>query len=187
MGFYNEQLLNNILAVAPMTQLIIGPAIMWEAEDPETHETDPYYTGWTLPLPYTSKDNYSCYTQPLERSLTMISGREIKENRGNRVIIEYKYDHMPLEMWNQLAYILRLCLPFEVYYLSDDDPSELRFGRFVCEKLKSLRLAGSESKYDVNHWPTNYYHIPLWHGVEFRLRSAYAIPTTEVFHKVTSK
>ncbi len=108
-------------------------------------------------LPETSKNKYRCYSSELSVEIDMISGRRVREVRGNVQIIEWSYDYMGIEAGKTLLNILRSGEPVSVAYLPDTS-SELTNGQFWVESLTPPSFAFSKSG------------TPYWHNIAFTLR-----------------
>lgn len=108
-------------------------------------------------LPETSHDRYSCYPEELGTQVDMISGRRVKEIRGNVQRISYEYDRMSDSLWRQLSAVLRAGNSFSVTYLPDDN-SAMVTSVFLCDSLTSPTFAFSR------------YGEAMWHNVAFSLR-----------------
>lgn len=108
-------------------------------------------------LPETNHDNYQCYPMELAETLTMISGRMVREVRGTVQVVSYRYDYMGNGLWRRLAAVLRSGGSFPVSYLPDDEDG-LRTGRFLVESLTQPTFAFSREG------------VGLWHNVAFQLR-----------------
>ena len=160
-----DELFDSIRNTAPMAQLIIlGMKYEWGAPDD-------YFWGYDMALPYTSKDNYSCYTEEVSTKAEMLSGRIVKDIRGRATIIKYKYDYMPPKIMYNLLFLLRSKLPFYVYYRPDDDPDNLYLNEFVCESVSVPKYAFASSRYERDVWQYDKTFMePKWHGIEFTLR-----------------
>lgn len=108
-------------------------------------------------LPETSKDKYRCHPSELSVSLDMISGRRVKEVRGNVQMLSYAYDYMGNNLCRQILAVLRSGRPFPVAYLPDDSDT-MQTGMFLVESLTPPTFAFSRSG------------TGLWHNLSFTLR-----------------
>lgn len=110
-----------------------------------------------ITLPETSRDRYSCYPSELSQTVEMISGRQVKEIRGNVQMIEWSYDYMGNALLQDVLEVLRSGKPIECQYLPDDG-MELRSGRFWVQKFTRPSFAFSRGGQ------------PYWHNIAFVLR-----------------
>lgn len=111
-------------------------------------------------LPYTRKDRYSCWEEPLTRQVDMISGRRAVEVIGTKFKvwkISWSYDYMGNDLLRQILAVLRSGKPFLVSALPDI--SDVMFtSTFLLESMTQPTYA-----FDRNG-------VGLWHNVSFALR-----------------
>lgn len=108
-------------------------------------------------LPETIKSKYRCYESELGVEVDMISGRRVREVRGNVQKIEWGYGYLELEFGAKVLEILRSNKPISVAYLPDTG-TELQNGEFWVESLKAPQFAFSVDG------------VPYWHNLSFTLR-----------------
>ena len=148
-----------------------------------------------LVLPYTTLDKYACYEESVGSSLQMVSGRTVWEHRGYAQKIEYSYDYLPPDMWKSLARFLRSSEPFYVFYLPDDrytysylsDGWGYECDRFVCESLTPPKMAYATAGYES--WDDTAGKFlyepakPMWHNIQFTLRSYVPMRRIPIYNK----
>ena len=109
------------------------------------------------PLPPVKLGRYSCRTETLSETVTMISGRMVEEIIGEVYVIDYAAESMHMEVYQELVRALRKGGGIYVQFLPDDG-TELRSGYFLCTK----RPAPS---FQMEHLGE-----PIWNDVSFSLR-----------------
>lgn len=111
-------------------------------------------------LPYTRKDRYSCWEEPLIRQVDMISGRRAVEVIGQKYKIwkaSWSYDYMGNALLRQILAVLRSGKPFLASVLPDNW-DEMITSTFLLENMTQPTYA-----FDRNG-------VGLWHNVSFTLR-----------------
>lgn len=108
-------------------------------------------------LPETSKDKYACYPVELSQEIDMISGRRVREIRGNVLFAKYSYDFMGLELTKKVLEKLRSGAPIPAAVLPDNS-TELITSIFWVESFTPPTFAFSKSG------------VPYWHNLAFTLR-----------------
>lgn len=113
-----------------------------------------------LPLPEVSRDNYSCWEEPLSVQIDMISGRRVIEARGKVWKASYSYDYMDNDLTRQALEILRRGAPIVATVLPDNSDEPVT-STFVVESLTPPKLLAFDGA------------TPIWHGLGFTLREEY--------------
>lgn len=108
-------------------------------------------------LPEVSKDQYSCWEEPLSVQLDMISGRRVIETRGKVWKASYSYDYMGNELMRMALAVLRSGAPFIATVLPDNS-DETVTSSFLVETMTNPTFAFSRSG------------TPFWHNFSFTLR-----------------
>lgn len=89
-------------------------------------------TGYKVQLPESQKGGYTADEQPLSRSIEMISGRTVKEVRGNVWVISYQFGYFDGEMKNSVLAALKKGEkePIVCGFLPQESEQELTYSEF---------------------------------------------------------
>ena len=121
--------------------------------------------GVNLQLPESKKGGYTVTKQPLSNSVQMISGRTVREVRGNVWIVEYQYGYLSKE---QMLNFLIACdkgirEPIECSFLPQESSAELTSESFFVEEYTRPKFMWSRSG------------EPLWGDFSVKLKGVYPI------------
>lgn len=111
-------------------------------------------------LPYTRKDQYSCWEEPLTRQVDMISGRQVVETIGTKYKVwkvSWSYDYMGNDLLRQILAVLRSGKPFLASALPDN-ADEMITSTFFLESMTQPSFAFDKRG------------VGLWHNLNFTLR-----------------
>lgn len=116
-----------------------------------------------IALPFSSRDKYRAYLEPMSESIRMASGRLVTEEQGKKWIIEYDYDKMPDALMAQLLTILRTHNELDVVFLAPGDDMELqRTMQCTVWPAPSIAFAVGSN--------------PRWHNMSFQLEAVEGEP-----------
>lgn len=89
-------------------------------------------TGYNVQLPESQKGGYTADEQPLSRSIEMISGRTVKEVRGNVWVISYQFGYFDDELKNSVLSALKRGEkePITCGFLPQESSEELSYSEF---------------------------------------------------------
>lgn len=117
-------------------------------------------TGYNVQLPETRKGGYTADEQPLSRSIEMISGRTVKEVRGNVWVISYQFGYFDDELKNSVLAALKKGEkePITCGFLPQESSEELSYSEFfVVSYTRPKFMWSHEGK-------------PLWGDYRIELR-----------------
>lgn len=117
-------------------------------------------TGYKVQLPESQKGGYTADEQPLSRSIEMISGRTVKEVRGNVWVISYQFGYFDGEMKNNVLAALKKGEkePITCGFLPQESSEELSYGEFFVTSYTRPKFM----------WSNN--GKPLWGDYRIELR-----------------
>lgn len=120
--------------------------------------------GQAVVLPESRKGGYTADFSPLHEDVEMISGRMVRELRGNVWKLSYRYGYFKEEMKNQ---VIAVCekgkrTPITCGFLTADSGGTMRYSRFFVTAFT----------YPKFYWGKNDHGtlIPLWGGFSLTLR-----------------
>ena len=89
-------------------------------------------TVYNVQLPESLKGGYTADEQPLSRSIEMISGRTVKEVRGNVWVISYQFGYFDDELKNNVLAVLKKGEkePITCGFLPQESEQELTYSEF---------------------------------------------------------
>lgn len=134
------------MAIARMTQLILDSR------------------GNPVVLPEASRERYSAALAPLSEDVEMISGRLVRELRGNVWQIAYEYNYFKQAMKDRVIAVCRKGMrePIWCDFLPPESGGELMSSRFWVMDFEEPKFYWSR---DVRGTPT-----PFWGGFSLTLR-----------------
>ena len=117
-------------------------------------------TGYNVQLPESQKGGYTADEQPLSRSIEMISGRTVKEVRGNVWVISYQFGYFDGEMKNNVLATLKKGEkePITCGFLPQESSEELSYSEFFVTSYTRPKFM----------WSNN--GKPLWGDYRIELR-----------------
>lgn len=85
-----------------------------------------------ISLPESVKGGYTADEQPLSRSIEMVSGRTVKEVRGNVWVISYQFGYFDDELKNNVLAVLKKGEkePITCGFLPQESEQELTYSEF---------------------------------------------------------
>lgn len=121
-------------------------------------------TGYGIILPESRKGGYAAQFTPLHEDVEMITGRLVRELRGNVWVLDYQYGYLTTEMKNR---VIAACEkgkrePITCAFLKPDSGGALSYSRFFVTEFKYPKFYWSRSN---NGTPT-----PLWGDFSLTLR-----------------
>lgn len=121
-------------------------------------------TGGAVILPESRKGGYTAQFAPLHEDVEMISGRLVRELRGNVWKLGYQYGYFTTEMKNR---VIAACEkgkrePITCAFLTPDSEGELSFSRFWVMEFNYPKFFWSR---DDKGTP-----VPLWGDFSLSLR-----------------
>lgn len=113
-----------------------------------------------IALPESVKGGYAAVKEPLSRNVEMVSGRMVREMRGNVWRISYQYGYFSDELKNQ---ILAACergkkQPITCGFLPQESPGELTYSEFFVTSVTRPKFM----------WSAN--SKPMWGDFSVELR-----------------
>ena len=116
--------------------------------------------GYNVQLPESLKGGYTADEQPLSRSIEMISGRTVKEVRGNVWVISYQFGYFDGEMKNNVLAALKKGQkePITCGFLPQESSEELSYSEFFVTSYTRPKFM----------WSNN--GKPLWGDYRIELR-----------------
>lgn len=120
--------------------------------------------GENITMPECQKQLYTAVPEPLSEDVEMISGRLVRELRGNVWKITYQYGYFNAPMKNRVIATCRkgLRTPIRCAFLPPESDGALTTGRFWVMKFNEPKFFWSR---DVNGEP-----IPMWGDFSLTLR-----------------
>ena len=117
-------------------------------------------TGYNVQLPESQKGGYTADEQPLSRSIEMISGRTVKEVRGNVWVISYQFGYFDDELKNNVLAALKKGEkePITCGFLPQESSEELSYSEFFVTSYTRPKFM----------WSNN--GKPLWGAYRIELR-----------------
>ena len=117
-------------------------------------------TGYKVQLPESQKGGYTADEQPLSRSIEMISGRTVKEVRGNVWVISYQFGYFDGDMKNNVLAALKKGEkePITCGFLPQESSEELSYSEFFVTSYTRPKFM----------WSNN--GKPLWGDYRIELR-----------------
>lgn len=117
-------------------------------------------TGYNVQLPESQKGGYTADEQPLSRSIEMISGRTVKEVRGNVWVISYQFGYFDDELKNNVLAALKKGEkePITCGFLPQESSEELSYSEFFVTSYTRPKFM----------WSNN--GKPLWGDYRIELR-----------------
>ena len=117
-------------------------------------------TGYNVQLPESQKGGYTADEQPLSRSIEMISGRTVKEVRGNVWVISYQFGYFGDELKNNVLAALKKGEkePITCGFLPQESSEELSYSEFFVTSYTRPKFM----------WSNN--GKPLWGDYRIELR-----------------
>lgn len=117
-------------------------------------------TGYNVQLPESLKGGYTADKQPLSRSIEMISGRTVKEVRGNVWVISYQFGYFNDELKNSVLSALKKGEkePITCGFLPQESSEELSYSEFFVTSYTRPKFM----------WSNN--GKPLWGDYRIELR-----------------
>lgn len=117
-------------------------------------------TGYNVQLPESQKGGYTADEQHLSRSIEMISGRTVKEVRGNVWVISYQFGYFDGEMKNNVLAALKKGEkePITCGFLPQESSEELSYSEFFVTSYTRPKFM----------WSNN--GKPLWGDYRIELR-----------------
>ena len=117
-------------------------------------------TGYKVQLPESQKGGYTADEQPLSRSIEMISGRTVKEVRGNVWVISYQFGYFDDELKNNVLVALKKGEkePITCGFLPQESSEELSYSEFFVTSYTRPKFM----------WSNN--GKPLWGDYRIELR-----------------
>lgn len=117
-------------------------------------------TGYKVQLPESQKGGYTADEQPLSRSIEMISGRTVKEVRGNVWVISYQFGYFDDELKNNVLAALKKGEkePITCGFLPQESSEELSYSEFFVTSYTRPKFM----------WSNN--GKPLWGDYRIELR-----------------
>ena len=118
--------------------------------------------GDNLILPESSKGGYSAQLTPLSEDVEMVTGRLVRELRGNVWVLGYEYGYFKTEMKNR---VIAACekgkrTPITCAFLTPDSDGALSRSRFWVTKFNYPKFA----------WGKGNPPVPLWGEFSLTLR-----------------
>lgn len=113
-----------------------------------------------ISLPESVKGGYTADEQPLSRSIEMVSGRTVKEVRGNVWVISYQFGYFDDELKNNVLAVLKKGEkePIACGFLPQESSEELSYSEFfVVSYTRPKFMWSHEGK-------------PLWGDYRIELR-----------------
>lgn len=113
-----------------------------------------------ISLPESVKGGYTANEQPLSRSIEMISGRTVKEVRGNVWVISYQFGYFDDELKNNVLAVLKKGEkePITCGFLPQESEQELTYSEFFVTSYTRPKFM----------WSNN--GKPLWGDYRIELR-----------------
>ena len=120
--------------------------------------------GYNLTLPESQKGGYRASYEPLSVDVEMITGRLVRELRGNVWCVEYQYGFFDDEMKSKLIAICRKGRrePIQCGFLPPESTGALRYGSFFVVGFNQPKFMWSR---DADGLP-----VPLWADFSLSLR-----------------
>lgn len=120
--------------------------------------------GSAVILPESRKGGYTAQYTPLSEDVEMITGRLVRELRGNVWVLGYRYGYFTTEMKNR---VIAVCergkrTPITCAFLRPDSDGELSYSQFFVTEFTYPKFYWSR---DGNGTPT-----PLWGDFSLILR-----------------
>ena len=117
-------------------------------------------TGYKVQLPESQKGGYTADEQPLSRSIEMISGRTVKEVRGDVWVISYQFGYFDDELKNNVLAALKKGEkePITCGFLPQESSEELSYSEFFVTSYTRPKFI----------WSNN--GKPLWGDYRIELR-----------------
>ena len=117
-------------------------------------------TGYKVQLPESQKGGYTADEQPLSRIIEMISGRTVKEVRGNVWVISYQFGYFDDELKNSVLAALKKGEkePITCGFLPQESSEELSYSEFFVTSYTRPKFM----------WSNN--GKPLWGDYRIELR-----------------
>lgn len=117
-------------------------------------------TGYNVQLPESQKGGYTADEQLLSRSIEMISGRTVKEVRGNVWVISYQFGYFDGEMKNNVLAALKKGEkePITCGFLPQESSEGLSYSEFFVTSYTRPKFM----------WSNN--GKPLWGDYRIELR-----------------
>lgn len=117
-------------------------------------------TGYKVQLPESQKGGYTADEQPLSRSIEMISGRTVKEVRGNVWVISYQFGYFDDELKNNVLSALKKGEkePITCGFLPQESSEELSYSEFFVTSYTRPKFM----------WSNN--GKPMWGDYRIELR-----------------
>ena len=117
-------------------------------------------TGYIVQLPESQKGGYTADEQPLSRSIEMISGRTVKEVRGDVWVISYQFGYFDDELKNNVLAALKKGEkePITCGFLPQESSEELSYSEFFVTSYTRPKFM----------WSNN--GKPLWGDYRIELR-----------------
>lgn len=125
--------------------------------------------GEKITLPESQKGGYTVTKEPLSSSVQMISGRTVKEVRGNIWVINYQYGYFSQE---ELPKLLRVCdkgvlNTIACSFLVQENERELETAEFhVASYTRPKFMWSTNSEGEA---------VPLWGDFSIELRAVYPV------------
>lgn len=121
-------------------------------------------SGAAVVLPESRKGGYKPQFTPLSEDVEMISGRMVKELRGNVWVLNYQYNYFTTEMKNR---VIAACEkgkrePITCAFLRPDSDGALSYSRFFVTSFKYPEFYWGKKVRDVS--------VPLWGKFSLTLR-----------------
>ena len=121
-------------------------------------------TGQAVVLPESRKGGYTAQFTPLHEDGEMITGRLVRELRGNVWVLDYQYDYFKTEMKNR---VISACekgkrTPITCAFLKPDSDGELSTSLFWVMSFDYPKFQWGKKDHGTL--------IPLWGGFSLTLR-----------------
>lgn len=124
--------------------------------------------GANITLPESQNDGYSVQTESLNVEVEMISGRVVREVRGDVWVIKYQYGYFDDEMKNK---VIAVCekgkrQPIRCAFLPQESDGALTYSDFWVTDFQRPKFAWSRPVLD---W-AQYVPKPIWGDFRLELR-----------------
>lgn len=121
--------------------------------------------GYNVTLPESKKGGYTAVRQPLSVDVEMVTGRMVRELRGNVWAVSYQYGWFDDETKNQVMSAIEKgrSEPINCGFLPPDSKGELTYSDFFVTSFTYPKFMWSRSEEDGTP-------IPMWADFSVELR-----------------
>lgn len=122
-----------------------------------------------LSVPESIKGGYTAKREPLSEEISMISGRLVRELRGNVWMVSYQYGYFDDEMKNKVIAICEKGKKEAINcgFLPPESGGELTYSDFLVTEFSYPKFMWSRKTADGEG---NYTPIPMWADFSITLR-----------------